>query len=143
VTAKEFIMSSSTFGRRDFLLGSGLSLGTLLALPTLTARAEGGKVAIPLAKLEVLKSVGGSVVLRVKDKLLLLVRDSATSVRAFNPVCTHRECVVAYNQGEKKIKCPCHGSQFDLDGRVVHGPASRPLATYAADLAGEQIIVTL
>ena len=136
-------MSSSTFGRRDFLLGSGVSLGALLALPASAAYAEGGKVAIPLAKLEVLKSVGGSVVLKLKGKLVLLVRDSATSVRAFNPICTHRECVVAYNLGEKKIKCPCHGSRFDLDGRVVQGPASRPLASYAAELTGEQIIVTL
>ena len=136
-------MSNSTFGRRDFLVGSGIGLGALLALPTVAASAEGGKVAIPLAKLEVLKSVGGSVVLKLKGKLVLLVRDGATSVRALNPVCTHRECVVAYNAGEKKIKCPCHGSQFDLNGQVVHGPASRPLASYLAELAGEQVIVTL
>ena len=96
-------MSSSTFGRRPFLLGTGLSLGALLVLPTAAARAGGGKVAIPLAKLEVLKSVGGSIALKVKDKLLLL----------------------------------------DLDGHVVHGPASRSLETYAAELAGEQVIVTL
>jgi cytochrome b6-f complex iron-sulfur subunit len=140
---KEFTMSNSTFGRRDFLVGSGIGLGALLALPTVAASAEGGKVAIPLAKLEVLKSVGGSVVLKLKGKLVLLVRDSATSVRAFNPLCTHRECVVAYDSGEKKIKCPCHGSRFDLSGQVVHGPASRPLASYLAELAGEQVIVTL
>jgi Rieske Fe-S protein len=136
-------MSSSQFGRRRFLLGSGLSLGTLLAWPSVAARAEGSKVAIPLAKLETLKSVGGSITLKVKDKLLLLVRDSATSVRAFNPVCTHRQCVVAFSANERKIKCPCHGSQFDLDGHVVHGPATRPLETHAAELAGEQVIVTL
>lgn len=136
-------MSSSTFGRRPFLLSSGLGLAALLGLPAVAAHAAGSKVAIPLAKLEPLKSVGGSIVLKVKDKLLLLVRDGATSVRAFNPVCTHRQCVVAFNAGEKKIKCPCHGSQFDLNGNVVHGPAPRPLETYAAELVGEQIIVTL
>jgi nitrite reductase/ring-hydroxylating ferredoxin subunit len=136
-------MSSSAFGRRRFLVGSGLGLGTLLAWPNVVARAGGGKVAIPLAKLETLKSVGGSIALKVKDKLLLLVRDSATTVRAFNPICTHRQCVVAFSANDRKIKCPCHGSQFDLDGHVVHGPASRPLGTYAAELAGEQVIVTL
>jgi Rieske Fe-S protein len=140
---KEFNMSSSTFGRRPFLVGSGLSLGALLTLPSLAAGAAGSKVAIPLAKLETLKSVGGSIAIKVKDKLLLLVRDSATSVRAFNPVCTHRQCVVAFNAGDKKIKCPCHGSQFDLDGRVIHGPASRPLEAYPAELVNEQVIVTL
>jgi Rieske Fe-S protein len=51
--------------------------------------------------------------------------------------------VVAFNAGDKKIKCPCHGSQFDLDGRVIHGPASRPLEIYPAELVNEQVIVTL
>jgi len=134
-------MSSSTFGRRPFLVGSGLSLGALLTLPS--AGAAGSKVDIPLAKLEALKSVGGSIAIKVRDKLLLLVRDGATTVRAFNPVCTHRQCVVAFNAGDKKIKCPCHGSQFDLDGRVIHGPASRPLEIYPAELVNEQVIVTL
>jgi Rieske Fe-S protein len=136
-------VNSLKIGRRRFLLGAGLGLSTLLARPAAVARAEGGKVAIPLAKLETLKSVGGSIVLKVKDKLLLLVRDSPASVRAFNPVCTHRQCVVAFSAGDQKIKCPCHGSLFDLEGRVVHGPASRPLERYPAHLAEEQVIVTL
>jgi len=136
-------MSSSILGRRGFLLGSGLSLGTLLAWPNIAPRADGSRVAMSLAKLPTLRSVGGSIALKVKDRLLLLVRDSGTSVRAFNPVCTHRQCVVAFSANDHKIKCPCHGSQFDLDGHVVHGPASQPLQTYAAELAGEQVIVTL
>jgi Rieske Fe-S protein len=136
-------MSNSTFGRRRFLLGSGIGLGALLALPRNAAWAEGKKVAIPLAKVQALKAVGGSSVLKLKDQMLLLVRDSATSVRAFNPSCTHRQCVVAYSAGDKKIKCPCHDSMFDLDGKVVRGPAARPLQTYPAALAGEQVIVTL
>jgi hypothetical protein len=69
----------------DFLLGTGLGLGTLLARPAAVARAEGGKVAIPSGQAGLLKSVGGSIALKVKGKLLLLVRDSPTSVRAFNP----------------------------------------------------------
>ena len=136
-------MSSLKLGRRHFLVSSGLGLGLLLGLPTVRAQADGRKVALALAKVETQKSVGGSIILKVKGKLLLLVRDSVTSVRAFNPLCTHRECVVAYHSGEHKIKCPCHGSQFDMAGKVLKGPASRPLETYSAELAGEQIIVTL
>jgi len=136
-------MSSSTFGRRGFLVGSSLSLGALLILPAAAAHAEASRVAIPLAKLGMLKMVGGSVVVKVKDRQLLLIRDGAASIRAFNPACSHRQCVVAYSAGEKKIKCPCHGSLFDLNGQVVHGPASQPLQSYPATLAGEQIIVTL
>jgi len=136
-------MSNAKLGRRHFLLGSGLGLGALLGLPTVPARAAGHRIAIPLAKLEMLKSVGGMVVLKVEGKLLLLVRDSPTTARAFNPVCTHRQCLVAYKAAEHKIECPCHGSQFDLDGHVLKGPAPRPLERYAAELQGDQIIVSL
>ena len=26
-------------------------------------------------------------------------------------------------QNEKKFKCPCHGSQYNREGKVVRGPA--------------------
>jgi cytochrome b6-f complex iron-sulfur subunit len=136
-------MTDSKLVRRDFLRSSGLTLAGLLSLPTVMARAEGNKVAVPLAKLEMLKTVGGSVVIKVKDKLVLLIRDTATSVKAYSPICTHLHCVVAYRAGENKIKCPCHGSEFDIDGQVVHGPAPRRLEAYAATLDAERIVVTL
>ena len=53
-------MSTSSFGRRDFLLGLGTEPGHAAGAAHVAAHAEGSKVAIPLAKLEVLKSVGGS-----------------------------------------------------------------------------------
>ncbi len=130
-------------GRRGFLLGSGYSVGLLLGCPVRLAWSAENKIAIPLAKIPPVSSVGGSIVLKVKDKLLLLVRDSPQSVRAFNPICTHRKCVVAFDSAEKKIKCPCHGSEFDLDGLVLKGPAPSPLQTYPAELSGEQIVVTM
>ncbi len=136
-------MSSADLRRRHFLLGSGLGLGALLSLRPVPARAQTHKVAIPLAKVTVLRSVGGSVILKVHDRPLLLVRDSPTTVRALDPVCTHRQCVVAYNAAEHQIKCPCHGSIYGVDGHVIQGPAPRPLVTHPAELAGEQVLVTL
>ena len=136
-------MPDSKLVRRNFLKSSGLTLAGLLGLPTVMAHAEGTKVAVPLAKLEMLKAAGGSVEIKVKSKLVLLIRNTPTSVKAFNPICTHMHCVVAYSAGENKINCPCHGSQFDLDGHVVHGPAPHPLETYAATLEAERIVVTL
>ncbi len=136
-------MSNTKCERRHFLVGSALAAGALLRRPTAAVGAEPHKVAIPLAKLPMLKSVGGSVVLKVHDKLLLLVRDGPATVRAFNPVCTHRHCIVAYKAADVRIECPCHGSQYALDGHVLKGPAPRPLEVYQAELAGEQVIVTL
>ena len=51
---------------------------------------------------------------------------------AYSAVCTHEGCDVWLWQGEeKRLKCPCHDSEFDpKDGaRVVTGPAPRRLPT--------------
>lgn len=50
----------------------------------------------------------------------LLVERSAT--------CTHVGCVVHWNSFERCWDCPCHGSQFAPDGRVLNGPALKSLA---------------
>ncbi len=136
-------MCSTKCGRRHFLVGSALGAGALLRWLIAPARAEPQKIAVPLAKLAMLKSEGGSVVIKVHDKQLLLVRDTASTVRALSAICTHRHCTVAYRAADHLIQCPCHGSRYGLDGRVIRGPAPRPLEAYPAELDGEQIIVTL
>ena len=48
-------------------------------------------------------------------------------VYALTAVCTHLGCITRYLSDENVIACPCHGSRFDIEGNVVHGPAPRPL----------------
>jgi Rieske Fe-S protein len=125
--------------RREFLKGLAVVTGGVALLRSSNAFAK--KLAIPLDKAEKLKTVGGSAVLKIKDMSILFVRDSETSIRALDPVCTHLGCIVAYNNQAKSIDCPCHGSKFDLDGKVVHGPAAKPLKTYEASISGDRILV--
>ena len=39
--------------------------------------------------------------------------------------CTHMGCKLAWNPQEGTWDCPCHGSRFDREGRLLDGPAIR------------------
>jgi glycine/D-amino acid oxidase-like deaminating enzyme/nitrite reductase/ring-hydroxylating ferredoxin subunit len=55
-------------------------------------------------------------------------RDPAGNLQERSAVCTHLGCIVAWNAAESSWDCPCHGSRFDPDGKVLNGPAVAPLA---------------
>jgi glycine/D-amino acid oxidase-like deaminating enzyme/nitrite reductase/ring-hydroxylating ferredoxin subunit len=58
----------------------------------------------------------------------LAVRKAANgSLRALSAACTHDGCTVTWNNAEQTWDCPCHGSIFSVDGKVIHGPAVDPL----------------
>jgi len=44
-----------------------------------------------------------------------------------NPVCTHLKCALSFNEAEKTWDCPCHGSRFDIRGKILEGPAVHSL----------------
>jgi nitrite reductase/ring-hydroxylating ferredoxin subunit len=68
-----------------------------------------------------------------------LVRDEGGWYALLNR-CTHLGCQPALDPQSRLLLCPCHGSRFDLQGRVVRGPATRPLARPALALGpGEEI----
>jgi Rieske Fe-S protein len=56
-----------------------------------------------------------------------LTRDKGT-LRALAITCPHLGCSYAFDDGKKHFVCPCHGSEFALDGAVLHGPATSPLS---------------
>ena len=47
-------------------------------------------------------------------------------LHAISSVCTHLGCIVAVT--ETGFQCPCHGSKYDENGKVIGGPAPRNLA---------------
>ncbi|MGH2739811.1 MAG: universal stress protein [Actinomycetota bacterium] len=69
----------------------------------------------------------GGVVLS-EGKKVAAYRDEGGKVVAVSARCTHAGCTVGWNAAEKTWDCPCHGSRYDLEGRVINGPAENDLA---------------
>lgn len=128
--------------RRTFLKGVCAGVGGALAV-SVAGAARAGKLAVRLDQVPALKQVGGSAIVKLKGEQVLLIRRSAGEIRALSPICTHRQCYVSYNSTTRRVECGCHHSGFDLQGRVLYGPAPSPLPRYETRLDGDRILVDL
>jgi hypothetical protein len=66
--------------------------------------------------------------LKLGGQQVAAFRDETGGLHLRSAVCTHAGCAVHWNAFERCWDCPCHGSQFSVDGEVLNGPAARPLA---------------
>jgi len=61
---------------------------------------------------------------------------------AMSNICTHLGCVTRWSEQDGMVECPCHGSEFAMNGRVIRGPAPRPLPHFAISLEKDgQLVV--
>jgi len=60
-----------------------------------------------------------------------VVKQPNNEVVAFTPICTHLGCAYHWDEASHNFLCPCHTSVFSIDGKVLAGPAPRPLDRYA------------
>jgi menaquinol-cytochrome c reductase iron-sulfur subunit len=59
-----------------------------------------------------------------------VVKKPGNDVIAFTPQCTHLGCAYHWDGPSHSFLCPCHTSVFSIDGKVLGGPAPRPLDRY-------------
>jgi glycine/D-amino acid oxidase-like deaminating enzyme/nitrite reductase/ring-hydroxylating ferredoxin subunit len=104
VTAKEFLTENAKFPLH--LLADRLTSADVEEAPV--QRGEGK-------------------IIELEGRKVAAYRDDAGALHCLSPVCTHMKCDVAWNGAEKTWDCPCHGSRFDTEGRVLNGPARDPL----------------
>lgn len=114
-----------------------------------------GKFKFAVADYPALQSVGGALSGRPEGfpSPLVITRISAAgtdAIAAVSSICSHLGCTVlpapcATGPGCPAgtfLQCPCHGSQFDLAGAFIQGPAGSPLLRYAASFDGVSVTVS-
>jgi menaquinol-cytochrome c reductase iron-sulfur subunit len=70
-----------------------------------------------------------------------IVKQPDNSVVAFGPQCTHLGCAYHWEEGKNEFLCPCHSSLFGADGKVIAGPAPRPLDRYDVKVQGGKLLL--
>jgi menaquinol-cytochrome c reductase iron-sulfur subunit len=70
-----------------------------------------------------------------------VVRQDDAHLVAFGPQCTHLGCAYHWEEGKNDFLCPCHTSIFGIDGKVISGPAPRPLDRYETKIDNGKLLL--
>jgi glycine/D-amino acid oxidase-like deaminating enzyme/nitrite reductase/ring-hydroxylating ferredoxin subunit len=69
-------------------------------------------------------------ILDVEGEKFAAFRDDDGKLHFLNAECKHLGCTVKWNSDEKTWDCPCHGSRYTHEGKVINGPANSNLIDY-------------
>jgi len=129
------------FQRRGFLRALAVSALAAISgskLSPATAAAKGKNI-VKLAKVP----VGGTFnFTHSAQGMPAILFRTKTGVFAYSAICTHQGCTVAYNPSSKRLRCPCHGAEFDpLKGaKPIGGVTEVPLGKVKVAVKGAWIV---
>jgi len=131
--------------RRSFLgaLVAAAAAGALApgcaSVVTTRVRPVNGRILLDPAAHPGLAGAGGFVRLQPEgSSALVYLVATGSGYAALSPICTHLGCTVEVHGA--RLECPCHGSTYDRGGRVLRGPAERPLHAYPVRTRPDGII---
>jgi menaquinol-cytochrome c reductase iron-sulfur subunit len=74
-------------------------------------------------------------------KALWAVKSGNGRIVVYSPMCTHLGCAYTWNGTAGRFDCPCHLSQFNVEGEVIGGPAPRPLDRLPVKIENGRLLV--
>ena len=77
----------------------------------------------------------------VQPENVWTVKKSDSNITVFSPICPHLGCRYQWHDESNLFVCPCHHSVFNIDGKVVSGPAPRPLDTLPIKIKNNYLYV--
>jgi glycine/D-amino acid oxidase-like deaminating enzyme/nitrite reductase/ring-hydroxylating ferredoxin subunit len=88
---------------------------------------RGGEARSGVASVEEIAPGQGGVIKHGKQEIAVW-KDDDGRPHAVSASCSHKGCTVTWNNAERTWDCLCHGSMFEANGNIIHGPAVEPLA---------------
>jgi cytochrome b6-f complex iron-sulfur subunit len=85
-------------------------------------------------------SIPAGTVLVLPEQKAYVVR-SDEGIFALSATCTHLGCLTQYERDNNRIFCPCHGSRYDVTGKVTNGPAPKALARFALTIEDGNLVM--
>ena len=139
---REFLhrVERAALGACAVAAGAGLPFAAGCAsVPYVRGDLRDGALHLPLSSL----AADGTALVEAPgmDLPLFVRRNSAGDTVALSTRCMHRGCQV--EPEPERLVCPCHGSEYALDGRVLRGPTQRPLVRFAVREAGDALVISL
>lgn len=107
------------------------------------ATPSGAQLLVPIAEVQGLAGDQALLITPGGSWPELLVAKKPEGYLVVTADCPHAGCTVGWNSGRSEWVCPCHGSRFAVDGRVLEGPADEPLRTPVVRVEAEQLVVEL
>lgn len=98
------------------------------------------EIRIRLAAVPEFARPGATLVIYEANVIVLHV--ARADYRAFSNICTHAGCGISVFDRDL-FRCGCHGSEFDINGANVAGPALLPLKRYSVALDAEARILRI
>ncbi|OGW42459.1 MAG: hypothetical protein A2010_17335 [Nitrospirae bacterium GWD2_57_9] len=76
-----------------------------------------------------------------QERSIWIVRKADGSITAFTANCPHLGCGYRWIADRNRFECPCHGSIFDLDGKILAGPSPRRLDSIETKVENGRLFV--
>jgi cytochrome b6-f complex iron-sulfur subunit len=88
-------------------------------------------------------AVNSAKIVRFNKDPVILVHTLSGQFRAFSARCTHLGCIVQFHpEGDPHFACNCHGSQFDINGKNIAGPAPAPLTPLRVRIEESSVLIS-
>lgn len=126
----------------DGCSNSPTSPSNVPSLPVVTGTRVAGVITVTVDASSPLSTIGNAALVQTLGGDFLVARAAQNSFVALSAICTHQTCTIT-GFGSQNYVCPCHGSTFDINGRVLGGPAPASLPQYVTQFANGVLTITV